>query len=159
MARRVAVILACLGLLVSGAAAPAAAQTGSTSRTTSSARVTRSSPPASASDTRPATTTFYGDTGLWFVPTAEVLARGAWSASGYRAGFNSVPGFTNVSDFAGTFGVGLGGRVELFGSLAADTRVDRDLRPLFTADTTVGGIDVRTPFVTTGFTGNHVGDI
>ena len=34
--------------------------------------------------TRPATTTFYGDTGLWFVPTAEVLAHGKWSVTGYR---------------------------------------------------------------------------
>ena len=35
-------------------------------------------------ETRPATTTFFGDTGLWFVPTAEVLAGGKLSASGYR---------------------------------------------------------------------------
>ncbi|MCR4375461.1 MAG: hypothetical protein NUW22_11480, partial [Acidobacteria bacterium] len=35
-----------------------------------------STPPQEArqvSDTRPATTTVAGDTGLWFVPTAEVL--------------------------------------------------------------------------------------
>ena len=158
MARSVAAALACLGLAL-GAAAPVAAQTGSAARTGTASQATRSTPPSEASATRPATTTYYGDTGLWFVPTAEVLAQGAWSVSGYRAGFNAVPGFTNVSSFAGTFGVGLGGRVELFGSLAADSRVDRDLRPLFTSAATVGGVDPRYPFVTTGFTGNHVGDL
>ena len=55
--------------------------------------------------TRPATTTFFGDTGLWFVPTAEVLAHGKWSASGYRRGTNYIQGYTNVGDFAGTFAV------------------------------------------------------
>ncbi|HEY7172888.1 MAG TPA: hypothetical protein VH417_18680, partial [Vicinamibacterales bacterium] len=54
----------------------------------------------STSETRPATTTFYGDTGLWFVPTAEVLAHGKWSVSGYRRGTNWVQGFSNVGDFA-----------------------------------------------------------
>ena len=52
-------------------------------------------------DTRPATTTFYGDTGLWFVPTAEVLAHGKWSVSGYRRGTNYIQGYTNIGDFAG----------------------------------------------------------
>ena len=37
---------------------------------------------------RLSTTTADGDTGLWYVPTAEVLARGKWSASGYRVGLN-----------------------------------------------------------------------
>ena len=32
--------------------------------------------PTSDAATRPATTTFFGDTGLWFVPTGEVLANG-----------------------------------------------------------------------------------
>ena len=27
---------------------------------------------------RPATTSIYGDTGLWFVPTGEVLRDGTW---------------------------------------------------------------------------------
>ena len=33
------------------------------------------------SETRPATTTFEGDTGLWFVPTGEVLPAKKWSFS------------------------------------------------------------------------------
>jgi hypothetical protein len=28
---------------------------------------------------RPAVTSFWGDTGLWFVPTAEVLKPGGWA--------------------------------------------------------------------------------
>src|SRR3954468_15793205 len=86
----------------------------------------------STAETRPATTTFFGDTGLWFVPTAEVLAHGKWSASGYRRGTNYVQGFTNVGDFAGTVAYGIRGRAEIFGSFLVDTRIDRDLRPLFT---------------------------
>ena len=35
---------------------------------------------------------FYGDTGLWFVPTAEVLAHGKWSGTGVSAGHELHPG-------------------------------------------------------------------
>jgi len=64
-------------------------------------------PQSSASEeTRPAFTTFFGDTGLWFVPTAEVLPSGRWSASGYRRGTNFLQGYVNVGDFAGTFAFG-----------------------------------------------------
>src|SRR6476659_8005927 len=95
--------------------------------------------PATSPDdtTRPATTTFLGDTGLWYVPTAEVLAHGKWSASGYRRGTNYIQGFSNVGDFAGTFAVGIRNRAEVFGSFLFDTRVDRDLRPIFTPDSSV----------------------
>src|SRR6266404_1915859 len=61
-----------------------------------------------ADTTRPATTTFFGDTGLWFVPTAEILASGKWSASAYRRGTDYIQGYTNVADFAGTVAVGIG---------------------------------------------------
>src|SRR3979490_394574 len=74
---------------------------------------------ASAADdasTRPATTTFFGDTGLWFVPTAEVLAHGKWSGSAYRRGTNFVQGYTNIGDLAGTVAVGIKDRAEIFGS-------------------------------------------
>jgi hypothetical protein len=84
-------------------------------------------------ETRPATNTFFGDTGLWFVPTAEVLPDGKWSGSVYRRGTNWQEGYTNVGDFAGTFAYGLKGRAEIFGSFLVDTRIDRDTRPLFLA--------------------------
>src|SRR5205085_8488770 len=90
-------------------AAAAGAQTGSTS--TSQAPAT-----APTDDSRPATTTFFGDTGIWFVPTGEVLPSGNWSASAYRRGTNWIQGYTNVGDFAGTFAVGFRDRAEIFGS-------------------------------------------
>src|SRR5512144_730413 len=82
-----------------------ATQTQATS-TTTDAGTTR--------DTRPATTTFFGDTGLWFVPTADILPNGKWSASGYLAGFNDQQGYTNIVHYAATFGVGIKDRAELF---------------------------------------------
>jgi hypothetical protein len=100
---------------------------------------------ARPSDSRPAITTFDGDTGLWFVPTAEVLAHGAWSVSAYRRGTNEVQGFSNVSDIAGTFAIGVGDRAELVGSFVVDTRIDRDLRPIFSRDRSTGGLLARYP--------------
>src|SRR5689334_11187418 len=133
MARRVAVAWA-LALLT---AASANAQTGSSGTSTGQnppQTPTQSTSTSTADDTRPATTTFFGDTGLWFVPTAEVLPAGKVSVSGYRRGTNFIQGYTNVGDFAGTVGVGIANRAELFGSFIFDTRIDRDLVPRFTAD-------------------------
>lgn len=115
---------------------------------------------ASGSDTalRYSTTTADGDTGLWYVPTAEVLARGKWSVSAYRVGTNYRQGFTNVSDVPVTFGVGLADRAEIFGSFKIVTRIDRDLRPLFGTDPDVGGVVGRYPFVRQGWSGNQIGD-
>ena len=90
-------------------------------------------PPAESIATRPATTTFFGDTGLWFVPTGEVLPHKKWSFSGYRANYDREQGLTDISHFAVTVGVGVKDRAELFGSFRIDTRVDRDVRPLFTS--------------------------
>jgi len=135
-------------------ATAAGAQTTSTG-TTAPPQTTASQSDAS---TRPATTTFYGDTGLWFVPTAEVLADGKWSVSGYRRGTNWIQGYTNVADFAGTFGFGIKDRAEIFGSLLVDTRIDRDLYPLFANDPTFGGIIDRYPRVSQHWTGDNIGD-
>jgi hypothetical protein len=107
---------------------------------------------------RQATTTFFGDTGIWFVPTGEVLPDGKWSASGYRRGTNYIQGYTNVGDFAATFAYGVKGHAEVFGSFLVDTRVDRDLRPLFGSEQDFAGIVSRYPKVNTSWTGNHVGD-
>ena len=118
----------------------------------------QSTPRSSDSPTRPAFTTSDGDTGLWYVPTAEVLARGKWSASGYRTSYNYVEGFSNVADFPLTFGVGIFRGTELFGSFKAVTRIDRDIRPIFTTNPDVGGVIDRYPFVNSGWTGSKVGD-
>src|SRR5205814_637114 len=84
-----------LCLFAAGAAsAQTAGQAAQSSRTQSSS--------SDSEATRPGTPTFLGDTGLWFVPTAEVLAAGKWSASGYRRGTNYIQGFSNVGDIAAT---------------------------------------------------------
>ena len=145
------ILLRALGVvaLIGLSSSAALAQTQSSTSTQSS---------SASTETRPATTTFQGDTGLWFVPTAEILGDRQWSASFYRRGTNYVQGFTNVGDFAGTFAIGLRDRAEIFGSLIFDTRIDRDLRPLFTGDPDVGGAVDRYPFNNRGWTGNNLGD-
>lgn len=119
----------------------------------------QTSTPQTDSATRPAFATADGDTGLWYVATAEVLARGTWSASGYRVALNYVPGFSNVADFPLTFGGGVARNVEVFGSLKVVTRIDRDLRTLFQADPQVGGVIGRYPYVWQTWTGNRRGDL
>ena len=132
----------------------ALAQTPATSSTQNPAPASSSS-----ADTRPATTTFLGDTGLWYVPTAEVLPNGKWSVSGYRRGTNWIQGYTNVADFATTFAYGIKDRAEIFGSFLIDTRIDRDVRPLFVSDPSFGGIIDRYPNVRQQWTGDNLGDL
>jgi hypothetical protein len=157
MARRVAV--ACVWVLAVAASANAqSGSSGTSAGQSSSGTQTQSSSTATAEETRPATTTFFGDTGLWFVPTAEVLPAGKWSASGYRRGTNFIQGYTNVGDFAGTFGVGIKDRAEIFGSFIFDTRIDRDTYPLFLSDPNFGGIIDRYPRVNQHWTGDNIGD-
>src|SRR5262249_50132689 len=108
---------------------------------------------------RPAMTTFFGDTGLWFVPTGEVLPHGKWSVSGYRRGTNYIQGYSNVGDFAVTFAGGIRNRAEVFGSFIVDTRIDRDLRPLFGTESDFAGVVDRYPLVNQPWTGDHVGDL
>src|SRR5438876_1927197 len=157
MARRVAV--ACV--LALAVAASASAQSGSSGTSTgqsATATQTQSSSTATTDEIRPATTTFFGDTGLWFVPTAEVLPNGKWSVSAYRRGTNWIQGYTNVGDFDGTFGVGVGDRAEIFGAFLFDTRIDRDTYPLFINDSSFGGIIDRYPRVNRHWTGDNIGD-
>ena len=132
MARRVAV--ACVIALAVAASARAQSGSSGTSTGQSTTATQTQSSSATAEETRPATTTFFGDTGLWFVPTGEVLAHKKWSVSGYRRGTNWVQGYSNVADFAATFGVGIKDRAEIFGSFLVDTRIDRDVRPVFVPD-------------------------
>src|SRR5947207_371131 len=122
MARHVAV--ACvLALTISG---NAYAQSGSASTTAGQATSSQSTTIGKEVDTRPATTTFLGDTGIWFVPTAEILPDSRWSASGYRTNWDYRQGLTDVSHFPITAAFGLADRIEIFGSFRVDTRIDRD---------------------------------
>ena len=96
-------------------------------------------PPASTTETRPATTTYMGDTGLWMVPTGEILPAGKFSISAYRVNFDDNQGFTDVSNWPITFGYGVGDRAEIFGALTVVNRVDRDIRPLFAPPVPLAG--------------------
>jgi outer membrane protein OmpA-like peptidoglycan-associated protein len=113
-----------------------------------------------AVETRPATTTINGDTGLWFVPTGEVLPAKKWSLSAYRVNFDRDQGFTDVSDWPLTFGVGVGDRAEIFGAWTLVRRIDRDVRPLFVSSQGIaGGVVNEHPFVRQGWSDNQLGDL
>jgi peptidoglycan-associated lipoprotein len=126
-----------------------------------------SSTPATTTDeaaTRSATTTVSGTTGIWFVPTAEVLPSKKWSVSFYRTNIDDGQGFTDISSFPATFAVGVADRAEIFGSWALVTRIDRDTRPLFfepsdDPDGVGGGLVVDYPLVRGPWTGNQLGDL
>ena len=119
--------------------------------------------PATAVETRRATTTTAGDTGLWFLPTGEVLPAHKWSISAYRVNFDYEQGFTDVSNLPLTWAVGVENRLELFGALTLVRRIDRDVRPLFfptaaAASISNGGVVNEYPFATQSWTGNKLGD-
>src|SRR5437764_8952128 len=159
------VIAAALTLTVASSAAAqpptqrssqTSSQTGATGQTTASQGTTTSG----EVQTRPATTTFMGDTGLWYVPTGEVLPRKKWSFSAYRVNFDDNQGFTDVSNWPVTFGVGLGDRAEIFGSWVLVSRVDRDIRPLFlTSVPAAGGVVPQNPLMKDTWSGNQLGDL
>jgi outer membrane protein OmpA-like peptidoglycan-associated protein len=124
--------------------------------------------PTASTATRPATPTSLGDTGLWYVPTAEILPARKWSVSGYRLNFDDDQGFTDVSNWPVTFAVGVKDRAELFGSFVVVNRIDRDVRPLFLASASsaalgvnrqVGGFVVQNPLARAAWSGNNVGDL
>ena len=129
---------------------------------------TASSPAPPAAERRPASTTFLGDTGLWYVPSAEILPDRKWSVSASRVNFDDEQGFTDVSNWPVTFAYGLRDRVELFGSFVIVNRIDRDVRPLFLATASgtalganqqAGGFVVQNPLVRAAWSGNNVGDL
>src|SRR5713226_8630317 len=146
MSRRFGILALVGALILVTADARAQGQTGSSGNT--------------VPDERPATTTYLGDTGLWFVPTGEVLKSKDISVSAYRTNWDAHQGFTDISNFIGTFAIGVGGRAELFGSVRFDTRIDRDFEnPIFRpTDSARGGVVNDYPFVKTDWTGNHFGD-
>ncbi len=100
---------------------------------------------------RPATPTFHGDTGLWFVPTAETMPNGRFSFSLFRANFDRRQGLTDVNQIGFTAAVGLGDRAELFGSWRT-VRLDRDVRPVFIpSEAEFGGVSQEYPYLRRGW--------
>jgi peptidoglycan-associated lipoprotein len=142
--------LCCGFVLAALGAGPAAAQ--NTTQTTSQTAVTQDEIVLEGDTTpRPALPTFYGDTGLWFVSTAETLPSGRWSFSVFRANYDRRQGLTDVNQIGLTGAVGLGDRVELFGSWRT-VRLDRDVRPVFfPSDPEFGGVSQEYPYVRRGW--------
>ena len=163
MLNRVVIAAALMLALATGAngqSTSTSSSTGTTASSTSGQTTTSQSSMDTPMETRPATTTFMGDTGLWYVPTGEVLPRGKWSFSAYRVNFDSNQGFTDVSNWPITFGFGLGDRAEIFGSWVLVSRVDRDIRPLFLSSVPqAGGFVVDNPLMKTTWSGNQLGDL
>ena len=113
-----------------------------------------------AEGTRRSGATFLGDTGLWFVPTAEILPHGKVSGSAQRANFDRQEGITDIEHNPATFAVGIADRFELFGSFRVLTRVDRDARPLFdSSNPELGGPALDVPLANDQYSGNKVGDL
>jgi peptidoglycan-associated lipoprotein len=106
-----------------GVAFPAMAQQTATPSTDTSTT-------SSTSETRPATNTFLGDTGLWFVPTGEVLPAKRMSGGGYYVNQDFTEAFMDVADFSGVAAYGIGNRAEVFGTFQFYRRIDTDRRPL-----------------------------
>ena len=133
-------------LLAAIAAAPAGAQT-------PVAGGGRTTTPTATGPNRPALPTNFGDTGLWFVPTAETLPKGSVSGSVYRANFDRRQGFTDISLLGAAGAFGVGERVEVFASWNA-VRINRILRPTFVpVDRAFGGIVQDYPYVRRGWSG------
>jgi peptidoglycan-associated lipoprotein len=101
-----------------------------------------------------------GDTGLWYVPTGEVLPKKKWSISAYRVNFDDNQGFSDVSNWPLTFAFGVGDHAELFGSWVLVNRIDRDIRPLFvSAIPLAGGVVPENPLMSDTWNGNNLGDL
>ena len=139
--------IVCCGLLLAAVGvAPAAAQT---SPSTNQPAPTSSQ---SASETRPALPTFFGDTGLWFVPTAETLPSHKVSAQLFRANWDERQGLTDVNNIGLTAAFGITNRIEVFGSFKV-VRLRRGVRdPVFSpTDPRFAGVDQNFPYLRRGF--------
>jgi len=158
-------ILSTAFLVSALAALPAAAQAQqgggkSTTTTTTSGPVVTSDEIVLEGDTtpRPALPTINGDTGLWFVPTAETMPAGKWSFSVFRANYDRKQGLTDVNQIGVTGAIGIADRFELFGSWRI-VRLDRDVQPVFGADPTFGGVSQEFPYVRRGWSKNLGGPL
>src|SRR5690348_7317214 len=160
MWNRVVIAAAMTLAVASGAAAQTTGGQPSQPPATGSQAASAGSTTSTEMQTRPATTTFMGDTGLWNVPTGEVLPARKWSLSAYRVNFDDNQGFTDVSNWPVTFGIGIKDRAEIFGSFSVVTRVDRDIRPLFVPTMSqAGGVVPQNPLMNDDWSGNVLGDL
>ena len=141
--------IVCCGLLLAAVGvAPAAAQT---SQTNQPAPTTQSA----SGEPRPALPTFFGDTGLWFVPTADTLQSHKASVQLFRANWDERQGLTDVNNIGFTAAFGVSERVEVFGSWKV-VRLRRGVRgPTFVpTDPAFGGVDQNFPYMRRGWSKN-----
>jgi peptidoglycan-associated lipoprotein len=98
-------------------------------------------------ETRPALPTVAGDTGIWFVPTADTLPSGRWSLSVFGSNGDTKQGLTDFRNFGVTGAYGFG-NAELFASVGI-IRISRGVRnPTFvTGDQVFGGVAQEFPYV------------
>src|SRR5262249_36612284 len=94
-----------------------------------------------------------------------------YSVSFWRTNWDDGQGFSDISHFPVTLGVGAGNHAEIFGSFHVITRIERDTgdlagHPLFFTSTsqeantgTGGGILVDAPLHRSQWTSNQVGDL
>lgn len=144
-------LAAALGAGPAAAQAPAAG--GQKTTTTTSGPVVTSDEVVLEGDTTPrrALPTFWGDTGFWFVPTAETLPAGRWSFSAFRSNYDRRQGLTDVNQIGITGAIGLFDKLELFGSWRI-VRLDRDVIPTFIPEEpTFGGVSQEYPYLRRGW--------
>jgi peptidoglycan-associated lipoprotein len=140
--------IVCCGLLLAAVGvAPAAAQTSTNQPATNTQ--------SSSTESRPGLPTYFGDTGLWFVPTADTLLRHKASVQLFRANWDDRQGLTDVNNIGFTAAFGLSDSVELFGSWKV-VRLRRGVRdPVFTpTDLEHGGVDMYYPYMRRGWSKN-----
>ena len=91
------------GLLVATIGVATASAQAPTTTTTSTTAITQDEIVLQGDTTpRPALPTIEGDTGFWFVPTAETLPAGKFSFSVFRANFDRRQGLTDVNQIGVT---------------------------------------------------------
>jgi len=141
--------LAAWGVGTAAAQTPAGAQApGATQTSTSQTAKTQDEIVLTGDTTpRPAIPTILGDTGLWFVPTAETLPKRKFSFSLFRGNWDRPQGLTDVNQFGITAATGLTDRLEVFGSWHV-VRLHRDVEPIFVpSDPVFGGVGYEYPYV------------
>jgi outer membrane protein OmpA-like peptidoglycan-associated protein len=82
---------------------------------------------------RPASSTAVGDTGIWYVPIGETLPKGKFSFGASTVNLDRSEAYSDIADFSGLFAFGATDRLELFGGLSFQRRIDGDRVPLLGA--------------------------
>lgn len=104
-------------------------------------------------EVRPATPTVFGDTGLFHLGSAYTLPKGKASFSYFYDNLDRDPKDVDIGTHGVTIGWGASNRLELFGSIGVQTRVNTDARTQggFVNDYPLAGSSASSPGWQTGF--------